>query len=83
MAAIRRANELGDEVPKYTEFFNTNRTTVPWRKTCHEARDLRYEKTRRERLKSAPYLRLKKLKLFEIVKGGPFGFFENPICCGV
>ena len=29
-------------------------------------------KTRRERLKSAPYLRLKKLKFFEIVKGGPF-----------
>ena len=38
--------------------------------------DLRF-KTRRERLKSAPYLRLKKLKLFEIVKGGPFGFFEK------
>ena len=33
--------------------------------------------TRWERLKSAPYLRLKKLKLFEIVKGGPFGFFEK------
>ena len=28
--------------------------------------------TRRERLKSEPYLRLKKLKLFEIVRGGPF-----------
>ena len=42
-----------------------------------------YILTRRERLKSAPYLRLKKLKLFEIAKGGPFGFFENPICCGV
>ena len=27
-------------------------------------------RTRRERLKSTPYLRLKKLKLFEIVKGG-------------
>ena len=34
-----------------------------------------YLRTRRERLKSAPYLRLKKLKIFEIVKGGPFGFF--------
>ena len=33
--------------------------------------------TRWERLKSAPYLRLKKLKLFEIVKGGTFGFFEK------
>ena len=33
-------------------------------------------KKRRERLKSAPYLRLKKLKkLFEIVEGGTFGFF--------
>ena len=32
-------------------------------------------KTTRELLKSAPYLRHK--KLFEIVKGGPFGFFEK------
>ena len=31
--------------------------------------------TRRERLKSASYLKLKKLKLFEIVKGLTFGFF--------
>ena len=34
-------------------------------------------KTRRERLKSA--LRLKKRKVFEIVKGGPLGLFENPV----
>ena len=33
--------------------------------------------TRRERLKSAPYLRLKKLKLFEIVKGGTLWVFEK------
>ena len=33
------------------------------------------EITRRERLKSAPYLRLKKLKLFEIVKRGTLWVF--------
>ena len=38
-------------------------------------------KTRRERLKSALYLRLEKLKGFKIVKGGPFGLFKNPVCC--
>ena len=37
--------------------------------------------TRRERLKSAPYLRLKKRKFFKIVKGGPFGLFVNLVCC--
>ena len=37
------------------------------------------KETRRERLKSAPYL---KLKLFEIVKGGPFGFFEIQFAAG-
>ena len=31
--------------------------------------------TRRERLKSAPYLKLKKLKLFETVKGGTLWVF--------
>ena len=39
--------------------------------------------TRRERLKSALYLRLKKRKVFKIVKGGPFGLFENPACCSI
>ena len=32
--------------------------------------------TRRERLKSARYLRLKKRKVFEIVKGGSLGFLK-------
>ena len=39
--------------------------------------------TRRERLKSALYLRLKKRKVFKSVKGGPFGLFENPVCCTI
>ena len=42
-----------------------------------------YRKTRRERLKSALYLRLKKRKVFKIVKGGPFRLFENPVCCKI
>ena len=29
---------------------------------------------------SALYLSLKKGKVFEIVKEGPFGLFENPVC---
>ena len=33
--------------------------------------------TRRERLKSAPYLRLKKLKFLEIVKGGTLWVFSK------
>ena len=32
--------------------------------------------TRRERLKSALYLRLKRRKVFKIVKGGPFTLFQ-------
>ena len=39
------------------------------------------EPTRREPLKSARYLRLKKRKVFEIVKGGPFVIFQHPLCC--
>ena len=39
--------------------------------------------TRRERLKSALYLKLKKRKVFEIVKGGPFRLCENPVCCKI
>ena len=35
---------------------------------------------RRERLKSALSLKLRK-RSFYIVKGGPFGLFENPVCC--
>ena len=42
-----------------------------------------YMQTRRERLKSALYLRLKQRKVFEIVKGGLFGLFENPVCCKI
>ena len=38
------------------------------------------ERTRLERLKSALYLRLEKRKLFKIIKEGPFGLFENPVC---
>ena len=36
--------------------------------------------TRRERLKSALYPRLKKRNVFEIP---PFGLFENPVCCKI
>ena len=35
--------------------------------------------TRRERLKSALYLKLKKRKVFKMVKGGSFPLFENPV----
>ena len=43
---------------------------------CHDGGAVRY-KTRRECLKSALYLRLKKLKVFKIVKGGdPLGFLK-------
>ena len=41
------------------------------------------KETRRERLKSALYLRLKKRKVFKPVKGGPFGLFKNPVCCKI
>ena len=41
------------------------------------------QETRRERLKSELYLRLKKRKVFKIVKGGPFRLFENPVCCKI
>ena len=41
------------------------------------------KKTRRERLKSAPYPRLKKRKVFKIVEGRLFGLFENPVCCKI
>ena len=40
------------------------------------------KKTRRERLKSALYLRLKK-RSFKPVEGGPFELFENPVCCKI
>ena len=26
---------------------------------------------------------LKKRKVFKIVKGGPFGLFERPVCCKI
>ena len=39
----------------------------------HHFHGERNYQTRRERLKSAPYLRLKRLKDFKIVKEGPFG----------
>ena len=39
--------------------------------------------TRRERLKSALNLRLKKAQFFEFVKGGTFRLFENPVCCKI
>ena len=39
--------------------------------------------TRRERLKLALYLKLKKRKVFKPVKGGRFGLFENPVCCKI
>ena len=39
--------------------------------------------TRRERLKSTLYLRLKKRKVFETVKGGPYGLFEKTVCCKI
>ena len=43
----------------------------------------RLELTRREHLKSALYIRLKKRKVFKTVKGGPFRLFRNPVCCKV
>ena len=44
----------------------------------------KYELVRRERLKSVLYLRLKKRKVFTIVKGGGhFRLFENPVCCEI
>ena len=46
----------------------------------HSARSGNFDrienKTRRERLKSALYLRLKKRKAFKIAKGGPLGFLK-------
>ena len=36
--------------------------------------------TSRERPKSAIYLILKKREVFKIVKRGPFGLFEDPVC---
>ena len=48
---------------------------------CNEINEV--EETRRERLKSALYLRLKKRKGFKPVKGGYFGLFENPVCCKI
>ena len=39
--------------------------------------------TRRESLKSALYLRLKKRNVFRIKKGRPFGLHGNPVCCKI
>ena len=39
--------------------------------------------TRRERPKSALYLRLKTRKVFKIVERGIFGLFENLVCCKI
>ena len=41
------------------------------------------QKTRRERLESVLYLRLKKRNVFKCVLRGPFGLFENPVCCKI
>ena len=41
------------------------------------------KRTRREPLKSALYLHLKKRRIFKTVKGGPFGLVENPVCCKI
>ena len=53
----------------------------------HSARSGNFDriekKTRRERLKSALYLRLKKRKAFKIAKGGPFGLFETSVGCKI
>ena len=38
---------------------------------------------RRERLKSALYLRLKERKVCKAVKRGPYGLFANPACCKI
>ena len=43
----------------------------------------RKKRARREHLMSALYLRLKKRKVFKVVKGGPFRIFENPVCCKI
>ena len=41
-------------------------------------------RTRRERLKSALYPRLKKRKPFKTVKGGrTIRLFQNPVCCKI
>ena len=54
------------------------------RRLISEKVDLTCLQTRRERLKSAPYPRLKKRKVFKIVQGGGlFGLFENPVCCKI
>ena len=42
-----------------------------------------YISTRRERLKSALYLSLKRRKVFENVKGGTLETFSNPVCCEI
>ena len=40
--------------------------------------------TRRERLKSALYLRLKKAQFFKnLLKGGPLRLSKNPVCCKI
>ena len=45
--------------------------------------NLQFPITRRERLKSALYLRLKRRQVFKIVKGGTFQTFSNLVCCKV
>ena len=37
----------------------------------------------RERPKSAAISKAQKGKVFKPVKGGPFGIFENPVCCKI
>ena len=59
---------------KITYDFRNRKISIPEEKQL---------KTRRERLKSALYLKLKKRKVFEIVKGGPFRLFENTVCCKI
>ena len=52
-------------------------TSLP--KTPNQVQDYK-TLTRRERLKSALYPRLKKRKVFKILIGG---LFENPVCCKI
>ena len=57
--------------------------------TVHVLRFLQnfvYSTTRREQRLKSHFLhlrRLKKRKVFEPVKGGPFGLFENPVRCKI
>ena len=52
-----------------------------YRKYKHETDKITGKRTRRERLKSTLYLSLKKTQCsLNLLKGGPFRLFENPLC---